>query len=80
MRNSKTCPKCRSTDVIRIPGRYSRYSPGINIIVGWTNLSAIQVTRYLCASCGFIEAWVDSSDDIAKIKKKYASCTNSRMD
>ena len=54
----------------RIPGRYSGYSPGINIMVGWTNLSAIQVTRYLCASCGFIEAWVDSADDIAKVKKK----------
>jgi hypothetical protein len=72
MRNSKTCPKCRSIDVIRIPGRYSGYSPGINIIIGWTNLSAIQVTRYLCASSGFIEARGDSSDDMAKINKQYA--------
>lgn len=29
-------------------------------------------TRYLCASCGFNEEWIDSPDDIAKVKKKYA--------
>jgi hypothetical protein len=71
MRNSTACPKCQSTDIVRIPGRLSANSPGINITVGWTNFSAVQVTRYLCASCGFIEEWVDFPDDIAKVKKKY---------
>jgi hypothetical protein len=40
-------------------------------MVGRTIISAVKVTRYLCASCGFIEEWVDSPDDLAKLKKKY---------
>jgi predicted RNA-binding Zn-ribbon protein involved in translation (DUF1610 family) len=73
MRNSKTCPKCRATDIIRIP--ITRRFGGTNWIFagmlgGWTGVA---VTRYLCASCGYIEEWVDSADGIAKIKKVYSS-------
>jgi len=71
MRNSKACPKCKSTDTIRIPGTIGAYSGGDNIITG--TFSGSLVTRYLCASCGFSEEWIDSVDDIARIKKKYAS-------
>lgn len=73
MRNSKTCPKCRSTDIVRIP--LTRTRGGYNwIFVGMIGaMSAVGVTRYLCASCGFIEEWIDQADDITKLKKKYAS-------
>ncbi len=71
MRNSKTCPKCRSADIVRIPGMAASQG-GNSIVVGLTNFNAVKVTRYLCASCGFSEEWIDSADDIAKIKKKYA--------
>jgi ribosomal protein S27AE len=73
MRNSKNCPKCKSADIVRIPGVVGGYGAGNNIFVGRTIFSAIKVTRYLCGSCGFSEEWIDSADDIAKIKKKYAS-------
>ncbi len=73
MRNSKPCPKCQSTDVIRIPGETRGFGAGNNISVGATIFSAVKVTRYLCASCGFSEEWIDSADDIAKIRKKYAA-------
>jgi predicted RNA-binding Zn-ribbon protein involved in translation (DUF1610 family) len=71
MRNSKPCPKCQSTDIVRIP--VTRTRGGYNLInIGimgpW---SAVRVTRYLCAACGFIEEWIDSADDIAKLKTKY---------
>ena len=72
MRNSKTCPKCRSADIVRIPGLIASHG-GNSIIVGMTVFNAVKVTRYLCASCGFSEEWIDSAEDIAKIKKKYAS-------
>jgi hypothetical protein len=71
MRNSKTCTKCRSNDVIRIPGAVGGYGAGNNIPIR-TIFSYVKVTRYLCAACGFSEEWVDAPDDIAKIKKKYA--------
>lgn len=72
MRSSKTCPKCQSTDIVRIPGIAGAFGAGNNIMVGMSILSAVKVTRYLCAACGFCEEWIDSADDIAKIKKKYA--------
>jgi hypothetical protein len=72
MRNSKRCSKCQSTDNVRMPGQARALGAGNNIEFGITNFSAIKVTRYLCASCGFIEEWIDSPDDIAKLKKKYA--------
>jgi predicted nucleic-acid-binding Zn-ribbon protein len=73
MRNSKTCPKCRSTDVIRIPGIVGAYGAGNNIGLGATVFGGFaKVTRYLCGGCGFSEEWIDSADDIAKLKKKYA--------
>ncbi|MGO9004857.1 MAG: hypothetical protein ACLQIQ_00915 [Beijerinckiaceae bacterium] len=45
---------------------------GNSIVVGITIFNAVKVTRYLCASCGFSEEWIDAAADIAKIKKKYA--------
>ncbi|QDW39129.1 hypothetical protein FFI89_019440 [Bradyrhizobium sp. KBS0727] len=73
MQNSKTCPKCRSTDVVRIPGEARAFGAGNNISVGSTVFSAVKVTRYLCAACGFSEEWIDSADDIASIKERYPS-------
>ena len=71
MKNSKKCPKCQSSDVIRVPGEVAAI--GNNIKLGGFNFWSVPVTRYLCATCGFAEEWVDSAEDIAKIKRKYAS-------
>jgi hypothetical protein len=71
MRNSKICTKCRSSEVIRIPGVIGAYGSGNNIPIGRTIYSSVKITRYLCAACGFIEQWVEAADDLAKIKKKY---------
>lgn len=73
MKNAKACPKCQHNEIIRIPGTVRAFGAGNNIVVGGTIFSSVQVTRYLCAGCGFGEEWVDSIDDIARIKKKYAS-------
>jgi hypothetical protein len=73
MRNSRTCSKCQSDDVVRIPGTVRAFGAGNNIATGNTIFSSVKVTRYLCAVCGFVEEWVDSADDIAKIRAKYTS-------
>jgi len=70
MKNSKKCPKCQSADIIRIPGQVGPYGVGNNIRVAmWTWPG--KVTRYLCATCGFSEEWIDSEADIAKVKDRY---------
>jgi ribosomal protein S27AE len=79
MRNAKQCPKCRSSDIVRIPhatwlgsGLGTHYAMD-TIAVGRSAFSAVKLTRYLCGACGFTEEWVDSMDDVATVKKKYAS-------
>ena len=71
MRNSHSCPKCRSTETLRILGRPGR--AGIdNIFLGATIFAGVVlVTRYVCASCGFSEEWVDERADLEKLRSKY---------
>ena len=70
MKNRKSCPKCNSTDIIKISGKAGAYGVGNNIQVGWSNFSAVLVHRYLCCSCGYSEEWIDK-EDIRKLKEKY---------
>ena len=70
MKNTNKCPKCGSSDIIKIPGYAGAYGSGNNIMVGMTIKSAVPVDRYLCADCGYSEEWVDI-DNIDKIKKKF---------
>lgn len=70
MKNGKICPKCNSTDIIKIPGKAGAYGVGNNIQVGWSNFSAVLVHRYVCCSCGYSEEWIDK-EDISRLKEKY---------
>jgi len=73
MKNNKQCPKCNSTDIIRVNGSSRGYGAGNNIMIGTTIFSAVKVNRYICCNCGFCEEWIDT-EDISKIKK----CKNPR--
>lgn len=70
MKNTNKCPKCGSSDIIKVPGHAGAYGSGNNIMVGITIKSAVPVDRYLCADCGYSEEWVDIHN-IDKIKKKF---------
>ncbi len=70
MKNSKICPKCSSSDIIRIPGKAGAYGVGNNIQTGLSNFSAVLVHRYVCCNCGVSEEWIDK-EDIARLKKKF---------
>jgi predicted Zn-ribbon and HTH transcriptional regulator len=70
VRNSHRCPKCQSADIVRTPGVVGAYGAGNNIALGW--MKAVKVTRYLCASCGFSEEWIDDPADIRRVKDRYS--------
>lgn len=70
MKNTKVCPKCHGTDILRIKGNSGAYGSGNNIPAGWSVFSAVLVHRYVCCSCGFSEEWIDL-EDIPKLKEKY---------
>ena len=75
MKNTKTCPKCQSTRIIRINGSAGAYGVGNNIMTGWTVFSAVDVNRYICTDCGFTEEWIDK-EDIEKVAKSDKAITN----
>ena len=71
MKNTGKCSKCHFSDVIRIRGWSGTVGQGNNIPVGWTVLSMVDVTRFLCGQCGYSEEWVEKPADIEKVRKKY---------
>jgi len=76
MRTSKVCPKCQSTDIIRVPGWVGGVGTGNNIPTRTFTLGAasyVLVARYVCAACGFSEEWIDNPSDITKLEQRYVS-------
>ena len=71
MKRSGKCTKCGSAGVIRIPGQVGTYGSGNNIPAGWWLYSAVKVTRFLCGECGYSEEWVESPEDLEKLRAKY---------
>jgi hypothetical protein len=71
MKNSKTCPKCHSSGIIRIPGWSGAYGSGHYIPTGTAGLSSVKITGYMCDTCGYLENWIDSLEDIEKIRATY---------
>ena len=68
MKNTKICPKCGGSEIIRIDGYAGAYGSGNNIMLGATIFSAANVNRYVCCRCGYSEEWIDGAD-LEKLKK-----------
>jgi len=72
MKNTKICPKCHSSDIVRIDGNVGSYGTGNNIITGRTIFSAVNVNRYICCVCGYTEEWIDREDIETVVNSKKA--------
>jgi hypothetical protein len=70
MRNTRACPKCKSRDIVVVPGGVGGTYIGNNVHIGFFR-SPVGVARHVCCGCGFTEEWVDDLDDREKIRKKY---------
>ena len=75
MKIKKICPKCNSTDIVRIDGYSGPYGTGNNIMIKATIFSAVNVNRYICCTCGFTEEWIDK-EDIEKVKNSRKAKRN----
>ncbi|QRN82756.1 hypothetical protein JR338_10070 [Chloroflexota bacterium] len=64
------CPKCRSNEIIRIPGEFqppamfSGAKPP-------SSFKSIHTTKYCCTICGYMEEWADDPKDLQDLLKKY---------
>jgi ribosomal protein S27AE len=68
MKQDNKCTKCGSTELLAIPG-----VPGEepHIAVGHPVMHSVKVTRYVCGRCGYIEQWVESDGELAKLREEY---------
>ena len=72
MKNTHTCPKCGSEEILRIPDNPGRHASGNNIYTTTaTLLGKIPVIRYVCGRCGYVENWVEHEDEIYKLIKSF---------
>ncbi len=69
MKHSRTCPKCTGAEIVRVEGIRGQFGSG-NVIPtgGLTIFSSIKVARYVCVQCGYSEEWIDSPDDLQRIR------------
>ena len=68
MKNSRSCPKCGSVDIIKVEGWTGGYGSGNNIMTGFTIFSAVPVDRYVCGYCGYSEEWI-RREDIERVRE-----------
>lgn len=67
MKRTNLCPKCNSSDIVRIEGYAGAYGSGNNVALGMSVFSCVPVHRYVCCRCGFTEEWIDTGD-LPKVK------------
>ena len=81
MKNTKSCPKCGSTDIVRIPDNPNRHASGNNIYTStYTLFGKIPVIRYVCCSCGYAENWVENEEELEEIRKTRRETQNKKED
>lgn len=70
MKNTNTCPKCQSKDIIRIEGG-SGGDYEDRIQTGAFIWNYIPVTRFVCGVCGFTEEWIVNREMIDRLRNKF---------
>ena len=71
MKNTKRCPVCGSTDVIRVPDDAHRYLANSICITRALTVKRIPVARYVCYDCGYLENWVENQHERDEIKRAW---------
>lgn len=72
MKQRHHCPKCGSVEIIRVPDRPGRHASGNNIYTtAFTLAGKIPVIRYVCCGCGYVENWVESREELRRIRETF---------
>ena len=68
MRGNTACDKCGQIDIIRVAGtaHHGPTDSGASISLGMAH-GHINVDRYICGNCGYVETWVQP-EDIEKLR------------
>ena len=72
MKNTGRCPKCGSSEIVRVPDHPGRYASGNNIYTSrGTLFGKIPVIRHVCCRCGYVENWVERREELEKIRRAF---------
>ena len=71
MKNTKRCPVCGSTDVIRVPDDAHRYLSNGIFLTRALMVKRIPVARYVCCECGYVENWVENGREREKLHHTF---------
>lgn len=72
MKNTHKCPKCGSSEIIRVPDNPYRHASGNNIYTTkMTLIGKIPVIRYVCSSCGYVENWVEGRGELDELRRSF---------
>lgn len=71
MKNVKRCPKCNSSNIIRVPDDAHRYLANSICITKLMTVERVPVARYVCCDCGYVEDWVENRNELNKIRKAF---------
>ena len=71
MKNTKRCPVCGSTDVIRVPDDAHRYLSNGIFLTRALMVKRIPVARYVCHDCGYLENRVENQHERDEIKRAW---------
>jgi hypothetical protein len=72
MKQTRTCVKCKSKEIIRVPA--SAWFEDNKIPVGF--MAVVKTTRYICCDCGFVEEWIQSAVDREKLRERAKKSEN----
>lgn len=61
----EACGRCGSQDLLEIPVTPGDHS---HIVLGDNRLRTVPVTKYVCTDCGCVEEWVNSREDLRRLK------------
>jgi hypothetical protein len=65
MHHHDHCGRCGSDRLLTVPATPGQHS---HIVFGDRLLQAVTVTTYVCTECGVVEQWVNSKEDLLKLK------------
>ena len=71
MKNAHLCPKCNSGDIARVPDTTHRYLANSICVTKFAWVKRIPVARYVCCQCGYVENWVEKSEELNEIRRAF---------
>jgi predicted nucleic-acid-binding Zn-ribbon protein len=68
MKYDHICPKCKNNEIAKLESGVFNSNTTNYFMVGF---HMVYFTRYVCVCCGYTEEYVNKSDDLELLRKKF---------